>query len=199
VARTEFIRLPNYRSDARSSRNQSISKQDLYCYTTQATLAHVTFSSSLFTQTLFPSMNDVVTWTHRTEVDTNRWQVARSIYPLVIVMILGTYKVVQIWPGLFVCKQVTVCPGHIWTTLYYISTQTQCYFIARLSFYMTAGSVPTNMARSCHLCYNGNVTMLSLCIEVPVTTNYITIYSVEQKCFNSEFMSPATNGTLAFI
>jgi hypothetical protein len=27
------------------------------------------------------------------------------------------YKVVQIWPGRFVCKQVTVCPGHIWTTL----------------------------------------------------------------------------------
>jgi hypothetical protein len=30
----------------------------------------------------------------------------------------STYKVVQIWPGLIVCKQVTVCPGHIWTTLY---------------------------------------------------------------------------------
>jgi hypothetical protein len=30
------------------------------------------------------------------------------------------YKVVQIWPGLFVCKQVTVCPGHIWTILYLI-------------------------------------------------------------------------------
>jgi hypothetical protein len=28
------------------------------------------------------------------------------------------YKVVQIWTGRFVCKQVTVCPGHIWTTLY---------------------------------------------------------------------------------
>jgi hypothetical protein len=28
------------------------------------------------------------------------------------------YKVVQIWPGLIVCKQATVCPGHIWTTLY---------------------------------------------------------------------------------
>jgi hypothetical protein len=28
-----------------------------------------------------------------------------------------TYKVVQIWPGLFVCKEVPVCPGHIWTTL----------------------------------------------------------------------------------
>jgi hypothetical protein len=27
--------------------------------------------------------------------------------------------VVQIWLGLIVCKQVTVCPGHIWTTLYY--------------------------------------------------------------------------------
>jgi hypothetical protein len=30
------------------------------------------------------------------------------------------YKVVQIRPGRFVCKQVTVCPGHIWTTLYEI-------------------------------------------------------------------------------
>jgi hypothetical protein len=28
------------------------------------------------------------------------------------------YKVVQIWPGLILCKEVTVCPGHIWTTLY---------------------------------------------------------------------------------
>ena len=28
------------------------------------------------------------------------------------------YKVVQIWPGLIVCKLVTVCPVHIWTTLY---------------------------------------------------------------------------------
>jgi hypothetical protein len=26
--------------------------------------------------------------------------------------------VVQTWPGLIVCKLVTVCPGHIWTTLY---------------------------------------------------------------------------------
>jgi hypothetical protein len=32
------------------------------------------------------------------------------------------YKVVQIWPGWFVCKQVTVCPGHIWTTLYIVSS-----------------------------------------------------------------------------
>jgi hypothetical protein len=34
------------------------------------------------------------------------------------------YKVVQIWPGLFVCKQVTVCPGHIWTILYLGTTLT---------------------------------------------------------------------------
>ena len=32
--------------------------------------------------------------------------------------ILYIYKVVQIWPGLIVCKQVTIYPGHIWTTLY---------------------------------------------------------------------------------
>jgi hypothetical protein len=28
------------------------------------------------------------------------------------------YNVVQIWSGLFVCKQVALCSGHIWTTLY---------------------------------------------------------------------------------
>ena len=28
------------------------------------------------------------------------------------------YKLVQIWPGLFVCKQAGYSPGHIWTTLY---------------------------------------------------------------------------------
>jgi hypothetical protein len=32
---------------------------------------------------------------------------------------ISRYKVVQIWPGLIVCKQVTVCPSHIWTTLYF--------------------------------------------------------------------------------
>jgi hypothetical protein len=35
----------------------------------------------------------------------------------------GKYKVVQTWPGLFVCKQVTVCPSHIWTTLYNSETR----------------------------------------------------------------------------
>ena len=36
---------------------------------------------------------------------------------------VSKYKVVQIWPGRFACKQVTVCPGHIWTTLYIISNK----------------------------------------------------------------------------
>jgi hypothetical protein len=51
--------------------------------------------------------------------------VFHSVYPVFIAAfyhIPGVrviiYKVVQIWPGLFVCKQVTVYPGHIWTTLY---------------------------------------------------------------------------------
>jgi hypothetical protein len=34
------------------------------------------------------------------------------------VTLSSMYKVVQIWPGLFLCKQVTVCPGNILTTLY---------------------------------------------------------------------------------
>jgi hypothetical protein len=36
----------------------------------------------------------------------------------VSVVIIWIYKMVRIWPGRFVCKQVTVCPGHIGTTLY---------------------------------------------------------------------------------
>jgi hypothetical protein len=35
-----------------------------------------------------------------------------SVYKYIVI-----YKVVQIWPGLFVCKEVTVYPGHIWTRL----------------------------------------------------------------------------------
>jgi hypothetical protein len=49
------------------------------------------------------------------------------------------HKVVQIWPGLFVCKQVTVCPGHIWTTLYegdlhYIFTSTWYLFVVNSDY-----------------------------------------------------------------
>jgi hypothetical protein len=41
-----------------------------------------------------------------------------TIYVKLMCIFWIMYKVVQIWPGRFVCKQVTVCPGHIWTTLY---------------------------------------------------------------------------------
>ena len=44
------------------------------------------------------------------------WNACRSTLCGVLVVSglvfwLGMYKVVQIWPGLIVCKQVTVCPG----------------------------------------------------------------------------------------
>jgi hypothetical protein len=41
------------------------------------------------------------------------------------------YKVVQIWPGRFVCKQVTVCPGHIRTTLY--NATLRCFRVAMVA------------------------------------------------------------------
>ena len=54
------------------------------------------------------------------------------------------YKVVQIWPGLFVCKQVTVCPGHIWTTLYLT-----------------------------HFCHHAPLYSNNICCLIRSTTNYI--------------------------
>jgi hypothetical protein len=48
----------------------------------------------------------------------HRDKVNRQLNPLYHDQGHGLYKVVQIRPGLFVCKQVTVCPGHIRTTLY---------------------------------------------------------------------------------
>jgi hypothetical protein len=49
---------------------------------------------------------------------------ARAIYIYIYI-----HKVVQIWPGLFVCKQVTVFPGHIWTTLYIYMYIYMCIYI----------------------------------------------------------------------
>ena len=68
--------------------------------------------------------------------ETHRWASSSDLRPLGIeafctyakyranfnfllsLLLDAIYKVVQIWPGLIVCKQVTVSPGHIWTTLY---------------------------------------------------------------------------------
>jgi hypothetical protein len=54
--------------------------------------------------------------THRQISNTYRFSTATMMSKRAWMLTL--YKVVQIWPGRFVCKQVTVCPGHIWTTLY---------------------------------------------------------------------------------
>jgi hypothetical protein len=64
------------------------------------------------------------------------------------------YKVVQIWPRLFVCKQVTVCPGHIWTTLYLSRT------------YLTSGSTASDQN--------------FLLLKLPFIINYIITMSVAQ-------------------
>jgi hypothetical protein len=54
---------------------------------------------------------------------------------------LQKYKVVRIWQGLFVFKQVTVCPGHIWTTLYITQRSLESYSDAIL--YLTADTKKT--------------------------------------------------------
>jgi hypothetical protein len=46
---------------------------------------------------------------------TESWKCVLTVY---LLLLNEEYKVVQIWPVLIVYKQVTVCPGHIWTTLY---------------------------------------------------------------------------------
>jgi hypothetical protein len=50
------------------------------------------------------------------------------------------YKVVQICLGRYVCKQVTVCPGHIWTTLYLGSVRS-CDDIGEYLWSATHGGV----------------------------------------------------------
>jgi hypothetical protein len=54
---------------------------------------------------------------------------------------LSKYKVVQIWSGLFVCKQVTVCPGHIWTTLYNLKLSWQLNSINILKLIAKSGDL----------------------------------------------------------
>ena len=62
---------------------------------------------------------------------------------------------VQIWPGLFVCKQVTVCPDHIWTTLY-VFIQTSALDGDEWSFSFPGNFTPR---RKCW-CIGGHVTLL---------------------------------------
>jgi hypothetical protein len=57
-----------------------------------------------------------------------------------------SYKVIQIWPGLFVYKQVTVCPGHIWTTMY-MSAALGNYFGSNLLRCQSRSGVASVVAR----------------------------------------------------
>jgi hypothetical protein len=80
------------------------------------------------------------------------------------------YKVVQIWPGRFVCKQVTVCPGHIWTTLYFGSVMSCA--LQKLITDMQIGlayiyNAITNVAKTnLSVCLNEMLSMLSVVLEV---------------------------------
>jgi hypothetical protein len=62
-----------------------------------------------------------LTHTNQNKNDLTFWLVHEPSVISGVKTLLLIYKVVQIWPGLFVCKQVTVCPCHIWTTLYFNS------------------------------------------------------------------------------
>jgi hypothetical protein len=61
------------------------------------------------------------------------------------------YKVVQIWPGRFVWKQVTLCPGHIWTTLYdknpnklaHLVNSLTLQRVLKFQFWILAGNLTT--------------------------------------------------------
>jgi hypothetical protein len=55
---------------------------------------------------------------HVTEIRYKEYQIMLTSEKLNNLIPIILYKVVQIWPGLIVCKLVTVRPGHIWTTLY---------------------------------------------------------------------------------
>jgi hypothetical protein len=48
-------------------------------------------------------------------------EMGNEAYKETCLLQLVTYKVVQIWPGLIVCEQAAISPGHIWTTLYIVS------------------------------------------------------------------------------
>jgi hypothetical protein len=60
----------------------------------------------------------------------------------------ATYKVVQIWPGRFVCKQVTVCPGNIWTTLHLDQLNSHCHAFYHFLLKLLKQQIPVIYRRS---------------------------------------------------
>jgi hypothetical protein len=96
------------------------------------------------------------------------------------------YKVVQIWPGLFLCKQVTVCPRHIWTTLYMgFSTNQWWLYLLSVQLEKWEGrmhSVKHNHLLQCQLYLHEVYTILTYCVLVTESNFNITLASSLQKC-----------------
>ena len=93
-----------------------------------ATVAWATWSPGLCTPDfdVFLILNVIISTRGATNQLQTRLNFDTTLIPLCRCtnVVIRFYKVVQIWPGLIVCKQVTVCPGHIWTTLYYVNIRT---------------------------------------------------------------------------
>jgi len=47
----------------------------------------------------------------------DEWTCSSQYIKIFYIKLSVLYKLVQIWPGLFVCKSGDISPGHIWTTL----------------------------------------------------------------------------------
>jgi hypothetical protein len=91
----------------------------------------------------------------RLKTDKNGMNFYSSRSKCVTVFYIHIYKVVQIWPEIFVCKQVTVCPGHTWTTLYVADTQSQCF----------------------------TYRYIYICSRHPVTVFYVYVADTQSQCF----------------
>jgi hypothetical protein len=80
----------------------------------------------IWTYTQIPAVSISASWNHKIRVQFHNSQLTESQASTdcanghwALTWFHRVYKVVQIWPGLTVCKLVTICPGHIWTTLYF--------------------------------------------------------------------------------
>jgi hypothetical protein len=80
----------------------------------------VTFKRSAVYKTYYTKYKSYYTKTSRNLIGYTISAKRACLKTVCFVVTLKLYKMVQIWPGLTVCKQVTVCPGHIWTTLYFL-------------------------------------------------------------------------------
>jgi hypothetical protein len=102
-----------------------------------------------------------------------------------------SYKVVQIWPGRFVCKQVTVCPGHIWTTLYYNMTHffrcVENYVFGLNEIFLYSGII------------NIYWTLGNASLHLQSLTNHGVVFSVCVASFNTKISTFSRNYLLCYL